>query len=449
MGLIKSVALSGTKSHELSLSDSAAHWYGRHGFYRLASSYGQRSHAGRSITPLSALEASAVYACVKIIAEDMGNLPFFTFARSRDRSEVEKAFSHRLWPVLKNLFNPDLAAGEGVEALTAHAALIGDGFARIQRFGRNQLFLWPLDPQLVRVEKDIRGRAVYIVRESPSDPEKEVRKEDIFHLRGFTLSGVAGDDLLRRARHVIGLTLSSQEFAGSYFANDLSAGLFIEHPGDPGVPGVKAMKEAFKEAQGPSHAGEPFILREGAKANRVDPDLSKMQLIEVRKFQILEACRIWRMPPHKLAQLEDVNKANVETQSIEYVQHTLKPWARRWKEAVHRCLLNRDEQMEDRIFAEHDLEAIVRGDFKTQSDGFAKMLEKGVWSVNEVRRFLNANPVEGGDKHHIQLNMGELGKLSEEIVKELEVEVIDSKPRRRSASEDVRERLRMLSNGDA
>jgi HK97 family phage portal protein len=413
------------RSNQKSYTTTDAEWYARNGYYRLADLAGYSSYSGKAITSSTALEASAVYACVKILSEDMGTLPFNLMRRSLDGKSVEKARDHALFSTLHDLVNPDVSAGEFVESLTAQAALGLDGYARIERVGR-RVYLNPLQSTDVRTDQDSRDRVVYLVRNG-NGREEAVDKQTIFHLRGWTLDCVRGDPILSRSRHSIGITLSAQEFAGSYFANDVSAGLFLQHPGVGsaalGTEGVDLVKKAYREKQGSGKAGEPFVLQEGMEASRVDPDLEKMQLVEVRKFQILEACRIWRMPPVKLAELGRATWNNIGELNRQYASETLAPWIRRWRESVYRCLLTWDEQVANRLYAEHNVEGLLRGNFEKQTEAFSKLLERGVYSINEVRRWLNLNPIPGGDEHLVQLNMADVQNIAKaaalEVLREL------------------------------
>ena len=383
-------------------------WYTDNGYYRISGALGgYSSYTGRAVTADASLESSAVYACIKIIAEDMGSLPFTTYQRSDDRKSVEKAYEHPLYTALHDLPNPELSAGEFVEMLTAHVAMGLDGFAEVQRVGK-RINLWPWMPTEVSIRRNSKS-AIFYIRKEGNAAEKTYSRDQVFHLRGFTLDGVRGDEIMRRARHVLGLTLATQEYAGRFFANDASPGIIIQRPAGLapwGPEEVKNVKKAWMEwHQGLHRAHEPAITQEGATVTRLDPDHQKLQMNEQRRFQVVEVARLWRMPLHKLADLERATNNNIEHQGIEYVSQTLRPYVRRWREAVYRCLLTVNEQLADQIYAEHNVEALQRGDFANQSEGFRKLLEKGVYSINEVRRYINLNPVEGGDEHFIQLNM--------------------------------------------
>jgi HK97 family phage portal protein len=403
--------------------------YARHGFNRLAAILGggYASYTGQNVTPDVAFEAAALYACVKIIAEDIGSLPFFPYERSEDGSRTDKAYGHWSYAVLHDQPNPEMSAGEFREALTGRALLGLDGFARIERTINGKTVLWPIADDArtgiraqVRIERTSANQPVYIVKEG-NDPERTYPAEKIFHLRGFTLDGQRGDDILQRARHVLGIAVASQEYAGRFFSQDATPGVILERPAGAaplGADKVREVKQAWMNLhRGRDHWHEPGVLQDGTKAYRLDPDHQKMQMLETRQHQVVEISRLYRMPLHKLGDLTRATFSNIEQQDIDYDKQTLWPWRRRWEEAYHRSLLTPAERYwksgRPRMYAEFSVEALIRGDFKTQWDGFSRGLEKGVYSINEVRAWFNMNPVEGGDKHHVQLNMQDVAAAAD------------------------------------
>lgn len=387
---------------------SEATWYQHNGFYRIAGQVGGlSSYAGKSITLQSGLDCAALFAGTKIISEDLGALPFQTYEKSKDGKTIERATGHGLYRALHDLANPEVSAGELVEALTAHAILTGSGYANIQRMGSG-VFLWPWQPEEVRTDRNSRN-ALFYLRRDGAGPEKTYPASDVFHLRGFTLDGINGESLLKRGRHVLGIALAAEEYAGRFFGQDAAPGVVISRPA--GVPAwnedvVKAVKKAWKEwHQGVANSHEPAILQDGATIGRVAQTNQELQLLEVRTNQILHVCMLLRMPPHKMAMLDRATHSNIEHQAIEYITNCLSPWIDRWRRSVYRCLLTVDEQIAGRVWAEHDVAALLKGDFAEQTAGFQKLLASGVYCINDVRKWLNLNPVPGGDSHFIQLNM--------------------------------------------
>ncbi|OFX13208.1 MAG: phage portal protein [Armatimonadetes bacterium RBG_16_58_9] len=401
---ILAMAQKGTLASFNTVTGPGTDWYQRNGYYRLAAAGGHGSQSGKMITLETALESAAVYACVKIIAEDLGSLPYVLYQKIQNPDAIVEAREHQLWKTIRSMANPDMTIGEFVEALTAHAALTGNGFAQ-KITTASGTFLFPLQPQDVRLERARGGQIAYIVR-SEGGQEQTFTRDDMFHLRGFSFDGLNGDAILQRARHVIGLGLSAQDYAGKFFANDTTVGLVLSRPLEaPSLTpaGIEKLKADFKTAfLGKAH--DVAILQEGTTAERMLPDPEKVALQEQRIFQLREVARMYRMPPFKLQDYERQTWSNSYEGALEYTSNTLRPWIARWRRAAERDLLT-DDDRGNGYFVEHKVEALLQGDFEKQARGFAMLLEKGVYSINGVRKLLNLNPVSGGDAHFIQLNM--------------------------------------------
>lgn len=380
-----------------------ARWYQENGYNKLAGMHAA-DRDGRFVSEKAALHSTAVFGCIKIIAEDVGSLPLHVYKRNRDRTDSEKYYDHPLYRLLHDQANPETTAIEFREAITAHALLMGNGYARVDRSNgdKNRIIaLWQLMPYHVKMDRDSNNTLYYLHKDGNS-AEKTYDADQIFHLRGFSFDGVSGCKLVEIARQTIGLALDQMDYADRFFRNDATPGVVLEHPGKIGGPDAVAnVRKAYTDAV-QSHG--VAVTQEGIKVNRTGHTNTEAQLIEQRRFQILEVCRLFRMQPHKLAELGDATYNNIEHQQREYFANTLRPWLVRWEQAIKRCLIR--EQTE--IFAEHSIEGLLRGDFKTQSEGFARLLDRGALSVNEVRGLMNLGPIPGGDIHMVPLNMQDI-----------------------------------------
>lgn len=432
---------------------TAGDWYKENGYKLLGGSFlgGAQSYSGQVVSMDTALQSAAFLSGVKVISEDIGSLPFFLYRRSADGKSTERANDIPLYSVLHDLWNPEVSAGEGVEALTAHALMTGHGFAYILRVDGKVLRLYPWQPHEVKLGRDRQtGNLAYEHLENGQ--WKPYSRSDVLHLKGFTLTGYDGDSLLDRARHVIGLTLSTQEYPARWFSQGSMLDVVLERPAEKPALSPDAVK-LLKQAWVAWHQGlgansfEPAVLQEGMKATILTPKHSDTQLIEQRKFQVLEVCRLLRLPPHKLCDLEKNSYSSIEAENIAYRTNTLMPWNRRWAEAVHRCLLSPAEQIEGRLYAEQSVEALMRGDFSTQAQAFRAFLEKGVYTINEVRRWLNLNPVDGGDENRVQLNTSPVSEAAQQLADEARKQAPEKKPNIHVVRDD-KQRIVALQYGD-
>lgn len=377
-------------------------WYRRQGFHRLADRLDGYPDDDFSISDKAALQQSTWFCCVKVLGEDIGIEPCFLYQRDPATDYIRKAKEDPLYELLHDLPNPETNAGTFFEALTAHAAAVGHGYAHIMRNTAGTVVgLWPIMPDSIRRRHTDRGTLFYeIYNRGQWD---SVDRAEVLDIPGFSWSGGEGESVARLAKRTLRLAMAQEKYAGDFFERDATPGVAIEYPAGTSLsdPAVQNIKKGYKESV---RSHDVAVLREGAKLNVVGKTNVESQLLEQRRFQVLEVCRWFRMPSFKLGDLERMTFSNVEQVRIDYTTNVLRPWNKRWRESIYRCLLT-PEQRREGYYAELSVRAHLEGDFKTQTEGFRALLEKGVYSINEVRAWYNLNPIEGGDSHHIQMNM--------------------------------------------
>lgn len=368
-------------------SEEINNWYLRNGYRRLAGiDLDGTDHA---------FMLAAFFGGVKIISEDVARVPLPVLRRSpKNRDDVEEATDHPAYDLLKYEPNPYMTPMEFREAVTA-SAILGNAYVWIERKGRTPVALWPLEPSKVEVQENRFGAPEYIYTDGLTKKVYEYR--DILHLKGFTRNGKMGERLLRYAQRALRIATAQEVYADDFFGNDRTPGIVLSTPEHLGPDVVLKIKEAF-ERNVARHG--VAVLHSGLKPERWGQTNTDAQLTEQRLFELANVARFLRMPPGMLGDMSRMTFSNFEQVMLQYLSQTIAPWFERWEQAIWRSLL-RDKS----LLVKHTEHALLRADFKSQTDGFARLLEKGVYSINEVRALLNMNPIEGGDTHHIQLNM--------------------------------------------
>ncbi|MGL5936983.1 MAG: phage portal protein [Cetobacterium sp.] len=377
-------------------------WFRRQGFYRLAALQDGRTDFGfPSVSDLSALQIGAFYCCAKVLSEDIGMLPFPLLQRTG--KELRKAEEHTLYEVLHDLPNPETSKNTFVETMTAHAAVCGTGYAQIARDrGGRVRGLYIIMPGDIERHRNEKGHTFYAVKDRGK--WEDVPRTEIFDLPGFSWTGSAGNRVADFAQATLGLAIAQEQYAANFFSRDHTPGVVLSRPREaPSLSdeAVEKMKAAWRKMVN-SH--DVAVLQEGTNAQIISKSNTESQLLEQRIHQVRNVAMWFRMPAYKLGDMDRMTWGNVGDMRIEYVSSTLKPWNERWSGSVYRCLLTPDERRAG-YYAEHSTEAFMRGDFLTQTTAFRSMLAAGVFSPNEVRAWLNLNPVEGGDARFIQVNM--------------------------------------------
>lgn len=398
------------------MSSDTGEQYLENGYYGIArAAYGLYP---RGYGESRALMLTGLISAVKIIGEDVGSLPLFTFEQTGQTQRTAR--EHPLYARLHDSPNPDMTAIHFRGAMTAQALLHGVSYAKIDR-ARGEpdriLALWPIEANEMRKDVYQQNRTAYIYTPR-GGPQQTLTRRDIFTLNAFGLTGHDGCGILEYGRNAIGLGLAQEEYANRFFSQDQTPNIVLKHPGKLGAEGVKGVKKAWKgehEDGSPKTPAdwwhEPRVLQEGMELEQLHPDNQRSQLIEQRAFQLLEVCRLTRLAPHKLAELGRATWGNLSAQNTQHYNECLRPWLVRWEQSLKLWCFG----AESPFYAEHEIGGMLRGDFQTQTEGFRTLLAAGVYSVNEVRGYLNLNPIEGGDEHFIQLNQGTLQDVAGQL----------------------------------
>lgn len=370
--------------------------------------------SGKPVNEHTAMQMTAVYSCVRILAEAVAGLPLHLH-RYTDNGGKEKALSHSLYFLLHDEPNPEMTSFVFRETLMTHLLLWGNAYAQIIRNGKGEVIaLYPLMPNRMRVDRDTRGNLYYsytrYLDEAPTlnGITVTLRPSDVLHIPGLGFDGLVGYSPIAMAKNAIGLAMATEEYGAKFFANGAAPGGVLEHPGT--IKDPQKVKDSWNMAyQGSGNAHKVAVLEEGMKYQQIGISPEQAQFLETRKFQINETARIFRVPPHMVGDLEKSSFSNIEQQSLEFVKYTLDPWVIRWEQAISRSLLSPSEKKE--YFSKFNVDGLLRGDYVSRMNGYATARQNGWMSANDIRELedLDRIPAElGGDLYLINGNMTKL-----------------------------------------
>ena len=361
------------------------------------------SGSGKSVTVQSAIQLSTVYACVRVISETIASLPLGIYETVNEGNE--KATDHPLYRLLHDEPNSEMTSFVFREVMLAHLLLYGNSYSQIIRSGKNQVIgLYPLLPDHMDVDRDSKGNLTYTY--TTSDGKTVVMKpRDVLHIPGLGFDGVMGYSPIALEKNAIGLGIASEEYGSKFFSNGARPSGILTHPNT--VKNPKALRESWNTAYGgSSNSNRVAILEEGMKFEPIAIPNNEAQFLETRKFQVDEICRIFRVPPHLVGNLEHATFSNIEHQSIDFAVHTIRPWLVRIEQAMNRALLS--EQEKGRFFVQFNIDGLMRGDYKSRMEGYAIGRQNGWLSANDIRALENQNPIpadQGGDAYLVNGNM--------------------------------------------
>lgn len=402
------------------------------------------SSSGKSVTERSAMQMTAVYACVRILSEAVAGLPLH-FYRYKEDGSKEKAIDSNLYHLLHDEPNPEMSSFVFRETLMTHLLLWGNAYAQIIRNGKGEIIaLYPLMPNKMSVDRDENGKLYYTYTRSDCEPNTMngssvvLEPKDVLHIPGLGFDGLVGYSPIAMAKNAIGLAIATEEFGSKFFANGAAPSGVLEHPGT--IKDPTRVREAWQSQFGGSgNSGKVAVLEEGMKYTPISISPEQAQFLETRKFQINEIARIFRVPPHMVGDLEKSSFSNIEQQSLEFVKYTLDPWVVRWEQSLSRSLLSEDEKKV--YFFKFKLEGLLRGDYQSRMNGYAIARQNGWMSANDIRELEDLDkltPEQGGDLYLINGNMLPLNQAGAYAEKNNEKETENEevleleKPRRRN-----------------
>ena len=372
------------------------------------------STSGKSVNERSAMQMTAVYACVRILSEAIAGLPLHMY-RYRDDGGKEKATEHNLYHLLHDEPNPEMTSFVFRETLMTHLLLWGNAYAQVIRNGKGEvLALYPLMPSRMSVDRTNDGRIVYIYSRDQSeanagkDSQVVLTSDDVLHIPGLGFDGLVGYSPIAMAKNAIGMAIACEEYGARFFANGASPSGVLEHPGTLKDP--KRVRDSWNAAYGgTSNAHKVAVLEEGMKYVPISISPNEAQFLETRKFQIDEIARIFRVPPHMVGDLEKSSFSNIEQQSLEFVKYTLDPWVVRWEQSLSRALLTPDEKKT--FFFRFNVDGLLRGSYHERMQGYSVGIQNGFMSPNDVRELENLDLIPdelGGNKYMVNGNMVDL-----------------------------------------
>ena len=361
--------------------------------------------SGVAVDETRAMQTSAVYACVRLISETVASLPCCLF--KREKNDQIKAVEHPLFEVLHDMPNGEMTSFTFRECMMASLLLYGNAYARIIRDKAGHCSeLWYLKPQCMQVERDMNTKRIkYTYSDDVQNKTIVYKPEQIFHIVGLSYDGVKGMSPIDQARESIGLALATEEYGARFFGNGARPGGVLEHPGVLKDP--EKLRESWNKVyQGTKNSNKVAVLEEGMKYHEIGLSPEASQFLQTRKYQLNEICRIFRVPPHMVGDLERSTFSNIEHQSIDFVTHTIRPWLVRWEQAMYKCLL--DESERQLYYARFNVDGLLRGDFATRMNGYAIARQNGWMSANDIRALEELNPLsdeQGGNAYLLNGNM--------------------------------------------
>jgi HK97 family phage portal protein len=365
------------------------------------------------MNPETAFNYAAFFSGVRAYTDAIAPLPWHVFRRRSDggRERIEDGVDK----LLHVRPNREMSAMAWREVMLQWALSWGNGYSEIERnFLGEPIALWPIHPSRVIPRRTDGGELYYDIY-GEGGQIAQIPAIDMFHLAGMGYDGVVGYSVILLAAGTIGLGLSQETFGTNFFKQGTHFGGVIEFPGKMNQEAQANFRKSIEAVhRGEENAWRIFVLEQGAKfvSTGVPPEAA--QFLELREFQIVEIARWLRLPPHKLMDLTRATFSNIEEQKLEFVE-ALTPWTVKLEQEANWKLFGRNRRANH--FTRINLNALLRGNTESRAKFYQMLLDRGIFSVNDVLELEDRNPIgPDGDKRFVPLNMTLLENAGEEPV---------------------------------
>lgn len=354
------------------------------------------------MTAEKAIKNSNVYSCISILADDIAKLPIHTFANAGDK---QAGMKHPVAKLLYERANQAMSAFTFKQTLQYHVGLYGNGYAYIEFNNQGYpVALWPLDAAVTRAEINVNTGALEYHTQDSQGKIYILKPHEVFHVKTLSRDGIVGIAPWRTLVDELSSQDATKKFISKFYENGTMSGGLLQADTKINSEAKKVLKQEWRRLfGGMENAHEVAILDNGLKYQPMGMQLDQAQFLETQKFGINEVAKVYRIPPHKLAQLDRATYANAEAMGLDYIKTTLMPIFTQWEQEIHYKLFT--EQERAIFYVKFNAAAELRGDSQARAEYYLKMIQNGVYSVNEVREMEEMLHIgEAGDAHYISLN---------------------------------------------
>lgn len=346
-----------------------------------------------------ALQVTAVHGCTQLISGAIAAMPMHIYKRDQT-GDLARDINNDLWWILNEEFCPRWAASAGWSYMVASKLLHGDGFAEILRGTAGQIRgLVPIHPTRVQViASPDGGRLVYQINPdmtitTPSQEARKIRvidQDDMLHVAGFGFNGLRGMSALRNALAVSGqLAISAQDFSRNFLENMGRPDYVLKTDKSLTDQQFQRLQDHLNSHKGTENGGKPMILEGGLDVQTITMPLEEMQLLETRKFQVEEICRVFGVPPFMIGHTEKTSSwgTGVAAMGAGFVRFALRDHLNAFQNEINRKFFRTAARV-----AEFDTAELERADLDVMMTALRTAMgragEQPIMSVEEVRHML-------------------------------------------------------------
>lgn len=374
--------------------------------------YGTQSDAGVTVNEHTALSFGAVFACIRLLANTVAQIPLHLYRRQGDGKE--RANERPIYQLMHSAPNPEMTAFRYRQTLQGHLASWGNAYSFIarDRLGRVQS-LWPLRPDRMEIKpRGADGRMRYEYRTSDKT-HKDLTPDEIWHIPGFGFDGLQGYSIISLARQAIGLGMAAEEFGARFYGQGTHLGGVAQHPGRLSTEALQNLKKDLSEKYGGLGKSHGIIIfEEGMTFEKIGIPPEDAQFLQSRQHQVQDIARWYGIPPHLIQDETRSTFTNIENQALNFAKYTMTPWLVLWEQEASQYFLKPEERKT--YYFEFLMEHLLRGDSASRATFYRSLWDMGCLSQNDILAKENMNPIADGDERFVPMNMVPLSQALKE-----------------------------------
>ena len=322
---------------------------------------------------------STVYRCVDVIGDSVAQLPLEPYKIDKDGYK-RKYLEHPTYYLLNKEPNSQMSRFTFMKTLITSVLLNGNGYALIERDAKGDAVSLKLIPsELVTISKvdPLKNKIMYNV----TGIKQLVEPVNMIHILNFSYDGITGISTLQHARNTLGLATDSEAHAEGFFKGGANLAGIIKVQSSLTPKQQLDIKESWQSTFSPSDA----------------------QLLETRQFNVIDICRFFGVSPVKAFDLSKSSYSTVEATQLAFLTDTLSPLLEKIELEFERKLYKPSEK--NSIDVRFDTSVLLRADKASLATYYQTLFNIGVVSPNEIRKQLDLEPLENGDKSFVQVNV--------------------------------------------
>jgi len=389
----------------------------------LSQIYGSNTKTGKLVNENNATAVSAVWSCIQVYSNTFAMVPLNVYRKEKDKRIIDS--ENPIHILIHSRPNVYMTSFTWRRAVMMQCASNGNSYTIIERNGYSGR---PVALSLVINSRDVKpylvnGKLWYSVK----DREEPVPAEDMIHFMWNTRDGFNGLNPIEIARENIGQALAIQEYGSRVFSEGGAKRVALKTPGKLTPDQKDSWRKTWKEKYGGLDNMHELAIVEGAgELIEIGMNPEDAQFVQVMKFKIEEIARIYNVPLHMIQSLDHATNNNIEHQSMQFVTHTMMPHYVNFEQELDYKLFG----LGSKNYTKHTVNALLRGDAKTRAFWYRTMSDLGAYSINDMLKKEDENPIEGGDGHYVQVNRIPLDKMDK----------VDQEDPSRSLAEEAKKR---------